>query len=66
MARYAYTVWTPTNNIVLPILKRMVHDEVYTFTGLDYWTGILNWNIELDYWTEVIFLFEQVSVLTYF
>ena len=35
---------------------------VYPFTGLEYWTGILDWNTGLDYWTELFFFFEQVSV----
>ena len=24
-----------------------------SFTGLDYWTEILDWNTGLDYWTEI-------------
>ena len=26
-----------------------LHHRVYPFTGLDYWTGILDWNIGLAY-----------------
>ena len=25
---------------------------VYPFTGLDYWTGLLDWTTRLDYWTH--------------
>ena len=27
---------------------------VYLFTGLDYWTGILDWTTGLDYWTGLL------------
>ena len=27
---------------------------VYLFTGLDYWTGILDWNTGLEYWTGIL------------
>ena len=30
-----------------------VNHWVYLFTGLDYWTGILDWNTGLDYWTDL-------------
>ena len=32
------------------------------FTGLDYWTGLLDWNTGLDYWTEFFSFFGQVSI----
>ena len=27
---------------------------VYPFTGLDYWTGLLDWITGLDYWTGLL------------
>ena len=27
--------------------------QVYPFTGLDYWTRLLDWTTGLDYWTEI-------------
>jgi len=27
---------------------------VYLFTGLDYWTGLLDWTTGLDYWTGLL------------
>ena len=28
--------------------------RVYPFTGLDYWTGLLDWTTGLDYWTGLL------------
>ena len=27
---------------------------VYPFTGLDYWTGLLDWTTGLEYWTGLL------------
>ena len=27
---------------------------VFVFTGLDYWTGLLDWTTGLDYWTGLL------------
>ena len=36
-------------------------DRVYLFTGLDYWIGILDWTIELKFFSFMHF--DQVLVL---
>ena len=28
--------------------------RVFVFTGLDYWTGLLDWTTGLDYWTGLL------------
>ena len=30
------------------------YSRVYEFTGLDYWTGLLDWTTGLDYWTGLL------------
>jgi len=34
----------------------------YKHCGMDYWTGILNWNTELEYWTDIFLVFTNVVV----
>ena len=31
-------------------------------TGLEYWTGLLDWNTGLDYWTDIFLVFTHVVV----
>ena len=61
---------TPINIIVCsPVLYKIcnLHKWLSLFTGLDYWTGILDWNTGLDYWTEVVSFFGQgFMILVYF
>ena len=38
----------------LQIRSHMVCVWVYPFTGLDYWTGLLDWTTGLDYWNGLL------------
>ena len=33
--------------------NRSILNRVFVFTGLDYWTGLLDWTTGLDYWTDL-------------
>ena len=40
----------------------MMPERVYPFTGLDYWTGILDWTTGLEYWTGIFLVFAHSVV----
>ena len=48
------TSCTCARSIATKVLNFKGTGGVSLFTGLDYWTGLLDWNTGLDYWTGIL------------
>ena len=39
--------------VAISLQAKCLIARVFVFTGLDYWTGLLDWTTGLDYWTDL-------------